>query len=72
MMLSSFASQFYNSLLSISDADSAFFDCEKLFSNLRLLFLREEYKGKYEICLFHPHFDLKSGERMVSTNALLV
>jgi hypothetical protein len=63
MMLSSFDPQFYNSLLSISDADSAFFDREKLFSKLALLFSREEYN---EICLVHRHFDLKSGERMVS------
>jgi hypothetical protein len=66
MMLSSFNSQFYNNLLSISDADSAFVDRDKLFAKLAPLFSREEYKGKYEVCLVHHHFDLKPGERMVS------
>jgi hypothetical protein len=65
-MLSSFDSQFYNSLPSIADADSAFVDRDKLFSKLAPLFSREEYRGKYEVCLVHRHFDLKPGEKMVS------
>ena len=65
-MLPSFDFQFYNSLLSISDADSAFVDRDELFSKLAPLFSREEYRGKYEVCLVHHHFDLKPGERMVS------
>jgi hypothetical protein len=66
MMLSSFDTQFYNSLPSISDADSAFIDRETLFSRLAPIFSKEEYCGVYEVCLVHHHFDLKPGEKMVS------
>lgn len=68
MLMSSFDSQFYNTLLSISDADSAFLDRETLFSKLAPIF--SEYRGVYEVCLVHHHFDLEPGEKMVSYGSI--
>jgi hypothetical protein len=69
-MLSAFDTQFYNGLPSIEDADSAFFDRNNIFTKLAPLFAREEYRGVYDVCLIHHHFDLKPGERMVSHGSI--
>jgi hypothetical protein len=70
MVVPSFDTQFYNNLPSISDADSAFVDREAHFSKLAPILSKEEYRGVYEVCLFHHHFDLEQGEKMVSYGSI--
>jgi hypothetical protein len=70
MVLSAFDTQFYNGLPSIEDADTAFVDRNNIFTKLAPLFAREEYRGVYDVCLIHHHFDLKPGERMVSHGSI--
>jgi len=65
----------YNNLPLIADADALFqkqlasagITRSQLFLQLAPLFLQDGNAGRYAICLVHHHYDLKAGERMVTT-----
>ena len=70
-----FDTKAYNNLPLIADADALFqkqlasagITRSQLFLQLVPLFLQDGNVGRYAICLVHHHYDLKAGERMVST-----
>jgi len=65
----------YNNLPRVADADALFqkqlasagITRSQLFLQLAPLFLQDGNAGRYAICLVHHHYDLKAGERMVTT-----
>ncbi|KAJ2918176.1 hypothetical protein MD484_g2279, partial [Candolleomyces efflorescens] len=59
-------SSWYNGLPSVEEADALFIDRAKWFSKLAPILGREEYEGKYTLCLVHRHVKLEQGERMVA------
>jgi hypothetical protein len=60
----------YNSLLTIDEADKAFIDRPEWFKRIAPLLAREDFAGKYNLCLVHRHVILQPGERMVAIGSI--
>ncbi|RXW14363.1 hypothetical protein EST38_g11493 [Candolleomyces aberdarensis] len=59
--------QWYNNLPTIEVADKGFTDRGEALKKLAPLLAREEFRGKYDVCLVHRHVILQPGEQMVAT-----
>jgi hypothetical protein len=57
----------YNNLHTIPEASQAFTNRQEWFSKISPLLGREEFRGKYNLCLVHRHVILQPGEGMVAT-----
>jgi hypothetical protein len=69
-MSNMFDHNWYNSLLTIKEADEAFTNRDQLFERIVPLLARSEFREKYNLSLVHRHVVLEAGERMVATGLI--